>query len=70
MAFFLSPKIIIIFNGSVIFDESGLPKTTKENKIYHGFGMKSVAIIVEKYRGNLKITAKDGIYKIDIIFAL
>ena len=55
--------------GDIVFENS-LPKTTKENKIYHGFGMKSVAIIVEKYRGNLKITAKDGIYKIDIIFAL
>lgn len=55
--------------GDIIFENS-LPKTTKENKVYHGFGMKSVAIIVEKYHGNLKIDAKNGIYKIDIIFVL
>lgn len=55
--------------GDIVFENS-LPKTSKENKIYHGFGMKSIAIIVEKYHGNMKIDTKNGIYKIDIIFAL
>ncbi len=39
--------------------EEGLPKTTKEDSRYHGFGTKSMKMIVQKYHGEMNITADD-----------
>ena len=36
------------YNGSLRFSSIGLPITTKENTDYHGFGMLSIKMIVEK----------------------
>ena len=49
-------------------DSDGLPKTTKSNKDYHGFGTKSIKMIVNKYRGDLKITTKKNIFTLSILF--
>ncbi len=45
-------------NNKLAF-KNGLPETTKENEQYHGFGMKSIRMIVEKYDGEMQITADD-----------
>lgn len=37
-----------------------LPVTTKPEKGYHGFGIKSIRYSVEKYNGTLTVTAKDN----------
>ncbi|WP_099467120.1 ATP-binding protein [Konateibacter massiliensis] len=39
--------------------EDGLPKTTKHNEIYHGYGMKSIQMIVQKYEGEMTIRADE-----------
>lgn len=52
----------------VTMDENGLPQTTKDDGQYHGFGMKSIRAITEKYNGNLYIEAQDNIFKLSIIF--
>ena len=46
----------------------GLPATTKEEKDYHGFGMKSIAEIVARYDGELSISAEDDIFGLKILF--
>ena len=51
------------FSGEVVFVED-LPLSTKEN---HGFGTKSIAVIVEKYRGLYSFTAEDGLFRARII---
>lgn len=58
------------FEGAVVFAPDGLPVTTKEDTDFHGFGMKSIRMIVEKYKGNLSISAKDGVFKVNIFFTL
>lgn len=47
--------------------ESGLPKTTKTESDYHGYGMRSIQMIVEKYGGNMSILAEDGVFNLNII---
>ena len=48
--------------------EDGLPVTTKEDKAYHGFGVRSIRYIVEKYKGDLLMQASDGRFSVDILF--
>ncbi|MCI8369627.1 MAG: GHKL domain-containing protein [Clostridia bacterium] len=49
----------------IIF-ENGLPKT-KKDKNYHGFGMRSIKMICEKYGGSVLASAEDGIFNLDMI---
>lgn len=60
-------KIANDYEGELVF-EGGLPRTTKENKAYHGFGMKSVKKICEKYNAELRISAEGGIFRLSIVF--
>ena len=48
--------------------EDGLPVTTKQDKAYHGYGMKSVKYICNKYGGDLSIMAADNVFNINILF--
>ena len=48
--------------------QDGLPVTSKEDKTAHGFGMKSIRYLVEKYSGELSIQARDGKFCLDILF--
>ena len=44
---------------------NGLPETTKANEPgYHGFGLKSVRSIAQKYHGDVTAAAEDGIFKL------
>ena len=45
-----------------------MPITSKQNKNYHGYGLKSIKMIVDKYNGDLKIDVKDNIFIIQILF--
>lgn len=54
------------YKGQLDF-EQGLPKTTKEDKRYHGFGMKSIKIITERYNGYLSVNTQNGIFILNIL---
>lgn len=56
------------FEGKIILDNNGMPKTTKLNNGYHGYGLKSIKLIVDKYNGDFKIDIKDNIFMIQILF--
>lgn len=47
--------------------ERGLPLTTKKNKNHHGFGMKSIQYIAEKYDGIVTVQAKNNIFMLQIL---
>lgn len=49
---------------------SGMPETTKAEKEYHGFGLKSVRYICGRYGGDLSINTEGGIFNINILFSL
>lgn len=46
----------------------GLLPTTKEDKWYHGFGMRSMRMIVRKYGGEMKVNVSGGIFRLTILF--
>jgi len=45
----------------------GLPETTKGDKRYHGYGLRSVRYAVEKYKGHLVVSAGDGWFRLKIL---
>ena len=70
---FRQGKMVIIkadnyYADEITIDEKGLPRTKKDGGQYHGFGMKSIQAITEKYNGKLYIEAKNNIFKLSIIF--
>lgn len=51
------------------FDD-GLPITTKENKGYHGFGLKSIRHTVSKYGGHITVEVKEGCFYLTVMIPL
>lgn len=43
----------------------GLPVTTKEDKRFHGYGMRSIQYIVKKYGGTLGVFVKNGQFNLN-----
>lgn len=50
--------------------ENGLPATTKTDKKYHGFGLKSIKNTAKKYGGSTTIQAKDGWFELRILIPI
>ena len=57
------------FGGELEF-ENGLPLTTKHDRDHHGFGMKSIRMIVDKYGGEMQIEARDGVFSLNILIPI
>ncbi len=55
------------FNGQIRIVD-GVPETDKPDKAAHGFGVKSMKRITDKYHGNLTVTVKDDLFHLDILF--
>ncbi len=47
----------------------GLPITVKQEKNFHGYGMKSISYITEKYGGNLLAEQSGDMFVLGIVFA-
>ena len=47
---------------------SGELQTSKENKLYHGFGIKSMRHIVKKYGGEMDVNATNGLFCLTCMF--
>lgn len=56
------------YDGEIIFDENGYP-CTRKNKDYHGFGIKSISYIVQKYGGDMSVKAGKGVFQLSILFS-
>ena len=54
------------FIGNVRISD-GVVATTKGDVNYHGFGMKSMKRIAEKYGGKMKVTVADGMFQTEIV---
>ncbi len=57
-------------DGKVAFSKGGLPISTKENQIYHGFGGKSIKYIATKYNGTYSFEQKGNKFKVSLLFPL
>lgn len=53
------------FAGSLEVGED-LPKTSKEDNGYHGFGLKSIRAVAEKYGGLLNLNTEDSLFTLRI----
>ena len=53
-------------NSGALVMENGLPQSQRDRH-YHGFGMKSIRHVAEKYGGNLAVASADGIFSLDVI---
>lgn len=51
---------------SLVFVD-GLPQTTKQDPANHGYGMKSIRMSVEKYGGEMLVSAEDNIFNVNIM---
>lgn len=56
------------YEGEIAFDRKGIPETTKENKLYHGYGIKSINYITEKHDGSMNLAAENGTFMISLLF--
>lgn len=56
------------YEGCVEF-EDGLP-VTRGDRTRHGYGMRSIKHIVEKYGGSMSVTAENGVFSLDLLFPL
>ncbi|MCR4674015.1 MAG: GHKL domain-containing protein [Lachnospiraceae bacterium] len=51
-------------------EENGIYKTLKANKDYHGFGIKSMRNIIEKYNGTLSISVDEKRFRTNILIPI
>lgn len=63
---FLCINIRNPYEGNLSF-HSGIPTTTKEDREFHGYGLKSIRSIVEKYGGDMKISASNNRFDLNIL---
>lgn len=52
--------------GELSFDD-GLPRSTKGDDRYHGFGMRSMRMIAERYDGTISVRAGDGVFRTNVV---
>lgn len=57
------------YDGQLEFAEE-LPRTSKGDERYHGFGLKSIRFIAQKYGGNMTVLPKDGVFNVNIAIPL
>lgn len=50
--------------------QDGLPMTTKEDCRFHGFGMKSVQLLIQRYDGTMTIEVDNDIFNLNIMIPL
>ncbi len=54
------------FSGKIRYS-NGMPITSKNDSRYHGFGLKSIKMVVEKYKGTFTISDKDNLFTLSLL---
>lgn len=57
------------YETPIIFDH-GLPRSTKPQNETHGYGLKNIRAIVQKYHGTMDITTENGLFLLSILLPL
>ncbi|MCR5272097.1 MAG: ATP-binding protein [Lachnospiraceae bacterium] len=57
-------------NKKNIFGSDYLPKTTKKDSVKHGYGLKSIMQVAEKYGGGLSVSFEDGWFKLKVLLSV
>ena len=74
LAIFTREKFLVInisnpLEGKLTF-RGGLPVTTKKDKGYHGYGLRSIRHNVQQYGGYMNVSAEHGIFILKMIIPL
>ena len=57
------------FDGTIIMND-GIPMTDNVDKQNHGFGVKSMTLIAEKYGGTISFDAKNQIFNLNVLIPI
>lgn len=57
------------YTGDLIFHD-GVPRTSKQEESFHGFGIKSIKYIVQKYGGNVAISVENSRFCLSILIPI
>lgn len=57
------------YQEEILF-ENGMPKTTKQDRQYHGYGTQSIRYLAEKYGGDVQMQTEQDIFLTDIMIPL
>lgn len=57
------------FNGNIKY-VNGFPQTSKADAAYHGYGLKSVTYMLERYHGNISFENQNDIFCVNIIIPI
>lgn len=66
---FLRIRVENCYEGDIVF-ENGLPSTTKRDKRYHGYGIKSIQNTARKYNGSVTISAEKGWFELRVLIPI
>ena len=55
------------YSGDITFQDNGLPKSSKGDDANHGFGIRSIQAIAEKYGGTVTVKAEDQIFTLAVL---
>ena len=50
--------------------QDGLPRTSKEDERYHGFGTRSMRQLAEKYGGTISMKVEEGVFTVNILIPI
>jgi sensor histidine kinase regulating citrate/malate metabolism len=53
-----------------MFKSNNLPRTTKKDNVKHGFGLKSINQVAEKYGGAMNCSYDDGWFKVKVLLSV
>ena len=68
---FLVINIINPIEKKLVFEgEDEVPVTTKKDRRYHGFGLRSIKYLIGKYDGHLTINEEDGCFSLKMLIPI
>ncbi len=66
---FVLIHIANFFEGTLDF-EDGIPQTTKGDRAFHGYGVKSIRAAAEKYRGSCSVEVEQSSFCLKLLIPL
>lgn len=67
---FVTINVRNYYEGTIYYSDRGMPLTTKADRENHGFGLKSIVYIVEKYGGKVSVQTEHSVFNLNIIFPM
>ena len=55
------------YASAIVLNERGLPETTKGDRMNHGFGLKSIQYICERYGGTMQVETENDVFLLNIV---